>query len=664
MTTVDIEVKRTSLLRCLFPSVVSGILLGVIGAIVANLMVTHFVPQNYDAITVATYTAWTIFFFIGIGAFNGVVHWGFARREESAAEALDWAGHNQGLWRYFRYTTDHKVVGMQYLATTLAIFFLGSMGAFMIRLEQSRPGAIFFTPSTYNTIVGMHGIMMVVATIIMVSGPFGNFILPIMIGARDMAFPKLNALSYWLLFSAIPIFFSTLFLGGFPTGWTGYAPLSVQGLTPGMDAYCFLILIFSISTTIAAVNIVTTVLVMRTKGMTWGRLPVFVWGVLLSVILGLTAFPSFMISQTMVLMDRVFQTSFFVASYGGSNWLYEHLFWFMGHPEVYVIALPAMATAAEVTAVFSRKPVFGYRLLLASAIGITVLSVLVWGHHLYTSGSATALDGPYMLDTELISIPTGLFFLVLIGTLWRGKIWVTVPLMFVGGMLVNFVIGGITGIYLADLPTDEILHGGMFVTAHFHFTLVGSMVFGFFAGFYYWFPKMLGRRLDPLLGKLHFWLFEIGFVGTFTALFYAGLQGEPRWSANVALPFATANLIASLFAILIAASVFTLVYNVVITLVRGERAVADEWGARTLEWAVPTPVPLENFEQLPEVKSSPYTYGLPAQEIAERAPIVSLSPRDEEIQRLITGEPGETSIPTSGSDTADEPLQSQPPSES
>jgi cytochrome c oxidase subunit 1 len=605
-----IETRRKNLLQTLVPSVLSGVVLGVIGAILAYVIVVHIVPDNNpDAPIVAAYTGWVLFFFIGIGAFNGVWKWGFARRDDTPTEELALAGKDQGLWRYFRYTTDHKVVGMQYLATVLAFFFLGSMAAFMIRLEQSVPGAIFFTPSTYNTIVGMHGILMIAATIIMISGPFGNFVLPIMIGARDMAFPRLNALSYWLLFSIIPVFFSTLALGGFPTGWTGYAPLSVQELTPGMDAYCFTLIIFAISTTIAAMNIVTTVTVMRTKGMTWGRLPVFVWGVILSVVLGLTAFPSFLMSQVMVLTDRVFQTSFFIAAFGGNNWLYEHLFWFMGHPEVYVIALPSMAAAAEVTAVFARKPVFGYRMLVGSLVSICILSVLVWGHHLYTSGSESALDGPYMLDTELISIPTGLFFLVLIGTLWRGKIWVTVPLIFVAGMLVNFVIGGITGIYLADLPTDEILHGGMFVTAHFHFTLVGSMVFGFFAAFYYWFPKMVGRRLNPALGKLHFWLFEIGFVGTFTALFYAGLQGEPRWSANVAPPFANANLIASLFAILIAASVFVLVYNVVTAVIRGEPADANEWGAKTLEWAVPTPVPLENFEDLPEIKALPYNYG-------------------------------------------------------
>jgi cytochrome c oxidase subunit 1 len=606
------EAGRPSLRRQLFPSVISGIVVGVIGATVLGVIVNAVTQgNNQDATVAAAYTGWVLFFFVGIGAFNDMVKWGFGRREPTPEEELQLAGKGQGLWRYFRWTTDHKVVGMQYLATVLTMFFLGSMGAFMIRLEQSEPGAIFFTPSTYNTIVGLHGMLMVATTVIMVSGPFGNFVVPIMIGARDMAFPRLNALSYWLLFTAIPIFISTLALGGFQTGWTGYAPLAVQQLTPGMLAYCFLIIVFSISTTVAALNIITTVLVMRTRGMTWGRLPIMVWGVVLSVILSLTAFPTFLMSQIMVVMDRVFQTSFFTASYGGNNWLYEHLFWFFGHPEVYVIVLPSLAIAAEITAVFSRRAIFGRRMLIGSLVGISILSVVVWGHHLYFSGSNNPLDAPFMLDTELISIPTGFFFLALIGTFWRGKIWVTVPMLFVVGVLVNFVIGGITGIFLADLPTDEILHGGMFVTAHFHFTLVGAGVFGFFAGFYYWFPKMVGKRLNPLLGMLHFWLFEIGFLGTFISLFYAGLIGEPRWSANVAPPFAVPNTIASLFAILIAASVFVAVYNVIITLRSGEPALANEWGGKTLEWTVPTPVPLENFEELPVVTSTPYDYGEP-----------------------------------------------------
>jgi cytochrome c oxidase subunit 1 len=607
------EARRPGLRQQLFPSVVSGIICGVVGAAVLGIIVnlaTH--GQNQDATVAAVYVGWAFFFFVGIGAFNDVIKWGFARHEPTPAEELALAGKGKGLWRYFQWTTDHKVVGMQYLFTTLILFFVGSMGAFMIRLEQSRPGAVFFTPSTYNTIVGMHGIIMVVAAVIMVAGPFGNFVVPIMVGARDMAFPRLNALSYWLLFVDIPIIITTLALGGFQTGWTGYAPLAVQGLTPGMLAYCFFIIIFAISTTVGAMNIITTVLVLRTRGMTWGRLPILVWGVVLSVLLSLTAFPTFMMSQTMVVMDRIFQTSFFEASYGGNNWVYEHLFWFFGHPEVYVILLPSLAIAAEVTAVFSRKGIFGRRMLIGSLVTICILSAIVWGHHLYFSGSNNALDAPYMLDTELISIPTGFFFLAMIGTFWRGKIWVTVPILFVVAVLVNFVVGGITGIYLADLPTDEILHGGMFVTAHFHFTLVGAGVFGFFAGFYYWFPKMVGKRLDPFLSQLHFWLFEVGFLGTFISLFYAGLIGEPRWSANIAPPFAVPNTIASLFAILIAASVFVAVYNVIITLRSGEAAEANEWGGKTLEWAVPTPVPLENFEgELPVVTSTPYDYGTP-----------------------------------------------------
>lgn len=644
-TTTVAEVRRPNLINLLFPSVVSGIIIGVVGAVVAgvlvNVITTHFSPDsvpNDDAVTAAVLFFWVIFFMIGIGAFNGVFKWAFSRTEPTHAEEMQLAGKDQGLWRYFRWTTDHKVVGIQYLATAFALFFVGSLGAFSIRLEQSRPGALFFNPQTYNTIVGMHGIIMIVATIIMIAGPIGNFIVPIMIGARDMAFPRLNALSYWLLFADVPVIFSTLFLGGFPTGWTGYAPLADQPLTPGMDSYSFFILIFAVSTTIAAMNIITTIMVMRTKGMTWGRLPITVWGVMLSVLLSLLAFPMFATAQTMIVLDRVFGTSFFLAANGGSNWVYEQLFWFFGHPEVYVIVLPALAVVAEVTAVFTRKAVFGYRFMLGGLVGISILSVIVWGHHLYTSGANNALDPAFMLDTELISIPTGIFFLVMVGTIWRGRIWITVPMLFVCAVLVNFVIGGITGIFLADLPTDELLHGGMFVTAHFHFTLVGAGVFGFFAGTYYWFPKMIGKRLDKTLGMIHFWLFEIGFLGTFLSLFIAGLEGEPRWSANVAPPFATPNLIASLFAILLAASVFTFIYNVIVTLVRGERAEANEWGGKTLEWTVPTPVPLENFgEELPVVTSLPYNYGEPLLEpVAPAADITgtitqaSIQPQAEE----------------------------------
>jgi cytochrome c oxidase subunit I len=592
-------------------SIIPGLILGIIGAFVAGEIVSRVVEGNQDAAIIAAYSGWALFFMIGIGAFNGIWEWGWGAHEPTYEEEMDWAGKDQGIWRYFRFTTDHKVVGIQYLVTVLIMFTIGASAAFMIRLQQSESGAKYFTPSTYNTLVGLHGIVMIITTIIMITGTFGNFVLPIMIGARDMAFPKLNALSYWLLFIVIPVLLSTLVLGGFPTGWTGYAPLADQAQA-GMDAYSFTIVVFALSVTVSGMNIFTTVLLMRAQGMSWGRLPIFVWSVILSVLLGLIAFPSFLLAQAMVIMDRVWSTSFFIAAGGGSNWLYEHLFWFMGHPEVYVIVLPAFGVVAEVGAVFARKPVFAYQLLVGAMIGVFLLSVTVWAHHLYLSGSNTPMDAPFMLSTELISIPTGVIFLVLIGTFWRGRIWVEAPLLFVLGMLTNFIIGGVTGLYLADVPTDVVFHGGMFVTAHFHFTLVGGGVFGFFAAFYYWFPKVFGVRLDPMLSKLHFWLFEIGFLGTFMSLFYAGLYGEPRWQANVPSAFTTPNLIASLFAILIAASVVVAAYNIITALASGEAAMANEWGGTTLEWQVPTPVPIENFEHLPVVTSDPYTYGTPS----------------------------------------------------
>jgi cytochrome c oxidase subunit 1 len=590
------------------PGIVLGIILGVIAAFIAGEIVSRAWDGNQDAALVAAYSAWGLFFMIGVGAFNGIWEWGWGKTEPTVEQELDWAGKDQGLWRYFRFTTDHKVVGIQYLITVLIMFTIGASGAFMIRLQQSQPGAHFFTPSTYNTLVGLHGIVMIITTIIMITGTFGNFVLPIMIGARDMAFPRLNALSYWLLFIVVPVLVSTLFTGGFPTGWTGYAPLADQAQL-GMDAYSFTIVIFALSVCVSGMNIVTTVALLRARGMSWGRLPIIGWAIVLSVLLGLIAFPTFMLAQTMVIMDRVFQTSFFINAGGGANWLYEHLFWFMGHPEVYVIVLPAFGAVAEVAVVFCRKPLFAYQLLVGGMIGVFILSLTVWAHHLYLSGSNTPMDGPFMLSTELISIPTGLIFFTLVGTFWRGRVWLTAPLLFVLGMLTNFIIGGVTGLYLADVPTDVIFHGGMFVTAHFHFTLVGGGVFGFFAAFYYWFPKMFGRKLDPFLSKLHFWLFEIGFVGTFMALFYAGLQGEPRWQANMPIAFGTPNFIASLFAVLIAASVVVAAYNIITALFWGEPAEANEWGGTTLEWTTPTPVPLENFGTLPVVTSGPYTYG-------------------------------------------------------
>jgi cytochrome c oxidase subunit I len=597
--------------RPIVPSLVSGLVLGVIGAVVFAIIAHHLLSgsRQADATIAAAYVGWFFCFLIGMGAANYPIQWLRGRPGTSHEQELELMGKDQGVWRYFRFCTDHKVVGIQYLVLVLILFAVGGLASWMIRLEQSRSGAKVFTPATYNTIVGMHGVVMIATTIIMISATFGNYFVPILIGADDMAFPRLNALSFWTLFTAVPVLLSVVVLGGFPTGWTGYSPLADQAAL-GMDAYCFTIMAFAFSLLLGAINIFVTVLRMRAPGMTWDRIPMFVWAVLASTLLGLIVFPAFFAAVLLTLLDRVFGTSFYQAAYGGSNFLYEQLFWFMGHPEVYVIALPAIGVIAEVIPVFTRKPLFGHRLVLGGIFGIFTLSLVVWMHHLYWSGANTPVDLPTMLDTELISIPTGLVFLAIIGTLWRARMRIEAPMLFALGFVFNFLIGGVTGLYLADVPTDTIFHGNIFTVAHFHFTLVGGGVFGFLTGFYYWFPKMTGRRLHEGLAKLHFWLFEIGFLGVFLPLFYAGLKGEPRWQAYVDPKFGTANLISSLFAIFIIASVAVFGYNVLISWIWGERAVPNPWGGRTLEWLVPSPVPLVNFEAPVVVTAGPYDYGM------------------------------------------------------
>ncbi|HYB23712.1 MAG TPA: cbb3-type cytochrome c oxidase subunit I, partial [Solirubrobacteraceae bacterium] len=597
--------------RVLVPSIVSGLVLGALAAVVAALVVHGLVhgPRRPDDTITAAYVAWFIFFLIGIGAANYPLRWGLGHPETTHEQELELAGKDEGVWRYFRFCTDHKVIGIQYLVAVLVLFAVGGLASWMIRLEQAQSGAKVFSPSTYNTLVGMHGLVMIATTIIMVSAVFGNYFVPIMIGANDMAFPRLNALSFWLLFTAIPVLLSSVLLGGFPTGWTGYSPLADQAAL-GMDAYCFTIVVFAFSIAVGAMNMFVTVLKMRAPGLTWTRLPIFVWASVLSTLLGLLVFPAFTTAVLLTLLDRVFGTSFYQAAHGGSNFVYEQLFWFMGHPEVYVILLPAVGAICEVVTVFARKPLFGYRLVVGAMIGIFVLSVTVWMHHLYWSGANTSLDTPIMLDTELISIPTGLIFFALIGTLWRGRIRLEPPMLFALAFIFNFLIGGVTGLYLADVPTDTMFHGDMFTVAHFHFTLVGGAVFGFLAAFYYWFPKMTGRQLDPWLSRLHFWLFELGFLGVFLPLFYAGMRGEPRWQAFVDPKFHVENLISSLFAILLIASVAVLAYNILVSWIKGARAVVNEWGGRTLEWMLPSPPALVNFERPVVVLAGPYDYGM------------------------------------------------------
>jgi cytochrome c oxidase subunit 1 len=564
-------------------------------------------PHDNNIVLLGAMFAWSIGFMAGIGAFIGPWRW-MIGKDLTDEEILYLAGDGQGTKRYFKYCTDHKVVGIQYLIGVMTLLGVGGTMAMMIRTNLARPGGHFITATVYNSLVGLHGITMIIAMIIVATGPFGNYVMPIMIGAYDMAFPRLNALSWWVLFTAIPVLCSAWFLGGIPTGWTAYAPLSIQA-GPGMNAFIATIIIFAVSTAVAGANITTTVIAMRTKGMKWNRVPIFVIGSTISVALAIPAFPTFMVSMIMTALDRTYNTGFFDANMGGSGWLYSNLFWIMGHPEVYVILIPGVAALMEIVPVFVRKPLFSYTAAVMGFAGIAGLSILVWAHHMYMAGWAPSLNGPFMVTTEMISIPTGLLFLVLIGTMWRGKPWMKLPMLSVFAFLWDFMIGGITGIYLSDVPADSYLHGSMFVTAHFHFTLMGAALTGAIGGLAYWYPKMTGRMLHERAGYISFWMVQIGFNVLFFGMFMAGAEGQPRRVVDYAALFRNSNLISTIGAYSVGIGMIILLWAVIHSWTKGKIAPMNPWGAKTLEWTVPYPVPLTNFDELPVITSDPYGYG-------------------------------------------------------
>lgn len=588
-------------------AVLGAVIVGGGGWMIAHHLLQTDDPSSSNQVTIVTMALAAIGFMVGIGAFNGPISW-LLGRDATHDDEMFLAGKDQGIGRYFRFTTDHKVVGIQYLVVTMTLLGVGGTLAMLMRTQLITSHSHFLGPQTYNSLVGMHGLLMILGTIIMITGPFGNFILPIMIGARDMAFPRLNALSLWLLVAAVPILLSAGFMGGIPTGWTGYAPLSDQA-PPGMDAYLMAVIIFAISSALAGANITTTALMMRARGMTWNRTPIFVYGTVAGAGLAIPAFPFFMAAQILLGVDRTAGGQFFVSTGGGSPWLYANLFWIMGHPEVYVIVIPAVIALMELTPVFARKPLFNFNAAVVAIAGILGLSMLVWAHHMYASGWAPDLNGAFMLTTELISIPTGLLFLVILGTIWRGQGWMTLPMMATYAMLWNFIIGGVTGIYLSDVPLDYALHGSMFVTAHFHYTLMGAGLTGAIGALAYWFPKMTGRMLNHRLGVWSFWFVQIGFNVTFIGMFAVGLAGQPRRVFQYDHMFAVGNFVSTMGAYTIGIGMLILLYAVISSWRHGEIAPANPWGGKTLEWTVPNPIPLENFEVLPVVIADPYGYG-------------------------------------------------------
>jgi cytochrome c oxidase subunit 1 len=605
-----------------FTGLVTGVVLALVGWVISHAVLQSS-AWGSDMVVTVSMAMWVIGFNLGVGSFNAPIRWALGH-DQSHEDELYAAGVGQGSKRYWKFCTDHKVVGTQYLVLVMVLFGVGGALAMTMRTQLLNAHSTLLTPQTYNAIVSIHGMVMIIATIIMVTGPFANFILPIMIGAKDMAFPRLNALSFWVIVSAVPPLLATFFLGGIDSGWTTYAPLSIQAPI-AMDAFAICIITFVVSATLSGVNVITTTLSMRTKGMTMGRLPVFVWASVVGSALALYAMPSFLITMSAVITDRVVGTSFFVGSLGGSGWLYENVFWIMGHPEVYVILIPPVGAVLEVASTFARKPLFGYKVIVGGILSIGVLSIMVWAHHMFTTGWAPDLGGPFMVTTELISIPTGIIFLCLVGTIWKGSIWTRLPMYFLYLFLFNFIIGGVTGIYLSDVPADEYFHGDMFVTAHFHYTLLGGAMIAATAGLCYWFPKMTGKMLNERIGKTAFWIIAIGIQITYFGMFWEGFEGMPRRVAYYSPIFLSANRMTTVGAYLLMSGWLVFLYCILHALRHGKAAPANPWHAKTLEWMVPTPVPLENFLVDPVVTSDPYGYGEPAP-VAEPVPEPELVP--------------------------------------
>ncbi|MFJ9722684.1 cytochrome c oxidase subunit I [Streptomyces sp. NPDC101209] len=505
-------------------------------------------------------------------------------------------------------TTDHKVIGNLYLATAFSFFLFGGILALLMRAELARPGLQLVTQEQYNQLFTIHGTVMMLLFATPMFAGFANAVMPLQIGAPDVAFPRLNALSYWLyLFGGLTVVSGFLVPGGAAAfGWFAYAPLNSAVHSPGAggDLWVMGLVVTGVSTTLGAVNFITTILCLRAPGMTMFRMPIFTWNVLFTSILVLPAFPVLTAALLALEADRKFGARIFEAASGGAL-LWQHLFWFFGHPEVYIVALPFFGIVSEIIPVFSRKPIFGYVTLVGATIAITMLSAVVWAHHMFATGAV--LLPFFSLMSFLIAVPTGVKFFNWIGTMMRGSLSFETPMLWSCGFMATFLLGGMSGVLIASPPLDLHLTDSYFIVAHLHYVLFGTVVFAMFAGFYFWWPKLTGKMLDERLGKIHFWTLFVGFQTTFLVQHWLGEQGMPRRYADylAADGFTLLNTISSIGAFLLGLSTLPFLYNVWKTARHGAKVDTDDpWGyGRSLEWATSCPPPRHNFTALPRIRS-------------------------------------------------------------
>ena len=567
-------------------------------------------PENFGL----TQAAWVgggllaaIGFMLAVGVMNDWLQW--ARGKPTPHHPQD---DFEGGWaRYLSVSYDHKVIGIQYGAISLLMISIAGMFAMVFRTELALPGMQFLTLQQYNTIMSLHGIVMIVGILLGVAA-MSNYLVPLQIGANDMAFPRLNAFAFWINIPAATLLLSSLWLGGLETGWTGYPPLSAKAPL-GMDMFFLGVYLAGLSSILGGLNVIATTVRMRAPGMSYFRMPIFVWSALATAMISLTATNLIGLSFLMVLFERIFGMSFFNPTLGGNPLLFQYLFWFYSHPAVYIFVLPGLGVISEILPVFARKPLFGYKWVALSSLGIALVGFLVFAHHMFTSGMDPYLRIPFMYTTLLVAIPTGIKFFSWTGTVWGGKISFETPMLFTLGAISIFLLGGLSGPPNATVATDLHLQDTYWIVGHFHATMFGGFIFPFFAAIYFWFPKMTGRMYNEKLGRLHFFIMLPAFYLQSLGQMQIGLVGMRRRIADYdpTLGITTQQILITLAGYLIATSVLIAMVNLIYSAARGRVAVGNPWRARSPEWQIPSPAPRNNYEDYPfEVIGEPYDYGL------------------------------------------------------